>query len=83
MKLTLNTPSLLDTSSQALFILVDAEQLKQIPATYKINDLDQIIATTQFKASLNEVLPLIGKITQQTNSSLIGLDQATELSPAK
>lgn len=83
MKLTLNTAPRLDTSSQALFILVDAEQPKQAQATYKINDLDQTVTATQFKANFNEVLPLIGKIAQQANSSLIGLAKAAELSPAK
>ncbi|OTG67245.1 leucyl aminopeptidase [Acinetobacter silvestris] len=83
MKLTLNTSLLADTASQALFILVDADNLKQSQSTYKINDLDDLISATLFKASLNEVLPLIGKIAGHANSSLIGLDQAAEFKPAK
>ena len=80
MKLTINTSFPENSSSQHLLILVDAENLQ---TQYSINGLDQAIQATQFKASLNESLPLIGNIQQQANSALLGLDKATELKPAK
>lgn len=80
MKLTINTSFPENSSSQHLLILVDAENIQ---TQYTINGLDQAIQATQFKASLNESLPLIGNIQQQANSALLGLDKATELKPAK
>lgn len=80
MKLTINTSFPENSSSQHLLILVDAENIQ---TQYTINGLDQAIQATQFKASLNESLPLIGNIQQQANSALLGLDKAAELKPAK
>ena len=80
MKLTINTSFPENSSSQHLLILVDAENIQ---TQYTINGLDQAIQATQFKASLNESLPLIGNIQQQANSALLGLDKATELKHAK
>ena len=56
MKLTINTSFPENSSSQHLLILVDAENIQ---TQYTINGLDQAIQATQFKASLNESLPLI------------------------
>ena len=83
MKLTLNTSYTTASESQSLLILVDADQLPSIKTIYQINDLESLIQTTQFKASFNDVLPLIGKLPAQINSALIGLDKATELKAAK
>ena len=83
MKLTINTSFSASTSSQSLFILVDSENAKQAQETYKINDLNSIIEDTQFKASLNETLPLIGKLTQVTQCTLVGIDKASEIKAAK
>lgn len=83
MKLTINTSFSASTSSQSLFILVDSENAKQAQETYKINDLSSIIEDTQFKASLNETLPLIGKLTQVTQCTLVGIDKASEIKAAK
>lgn len=80
MKLTINTSFPENSSSQHLLILVDAENIQ---TQYTINGLDQAIQATQFKASLNESLPLIGNIQQQANIALLGLDKAAELKPAK
>ena len=80
MKLTINTSFPENSSSQHLLILVDAENIQ---TQYTINGLDQAIQATQFKASLNESLPLIRNIQQQANSALLGLDKAAELKPAK
>ena len=83
MKLTLNTTYTTASESQSLLILVDSEQQQTVKTIYKINDLDSLAQATQFKAGFNEVLPLIGKVPAQINSTLIGLDKATELKAAK
>ena len=83
MKLILNPTYTPQSDSQALYILVDSDHTSQLNSSYNINDLDQLFAATQFKSGLNEVLPLIGKLDVQANSSLIGLDKATDLKPAK
>ncbi len=83
MKLTINTSFSASTSRQALFILVDSENLKQVQETYKINDLNALIDNIQYKASLNETLPLIGKLTQVAQCTLIGLDKASDVKVAK
>ncbi len=83
MKLTINTSFSASTSRQPLYILVDSENTKQTQETYKINDLESIIEATQFKASFNETLPLIGKLTQVTQCTLVGLDKAAEVKAAK
>ena len=80
MKLTINTSFPENSSSQHLLILVDSENQK---TNYTINGLDDVIQATQFKASFNETLPLIGSIAQQANAALLGLDKAAELKPAK
>ncbi|MEN8282338.1 leucyl aminopeptidase [Acinetobacter gerneri] len=83
MKLTINTSLLENTSSQNLLIFVDSENTQKASTTYNINNLDKIIAATQYKASFNETLPLIQNVPAQANSALIGLDKASELKPAK
>lgn len=83
MKLTINTSFPISISNQPLFILVDSENLKQAQETYKINDLEALINATQFKASLNETLPLIGKLAQTAQSTLVGIDKASEIKAAK
>lgn len=83
MKLTINTSFSASTSRQALFILVDSENLQQVQETYKINDLNALIDSIQYKASLNETLPLIGKLTQVAQCTLIGLDKASDVKVAK
>ena len=71
MKLTINTSFQENTSSPYLLILVDSEHLQKVASTYKINDLNTIIEAAQFKSSLTESL------------TLIGIDKANDLSPAK
>ena len=83
MKLTINPSFSTPTSSQSLFILVDSENLKTVQETYKINDLDSIVEATQYQASFNETLPLIGKLTQITQCTLVGIDKAVEIKAAK
>lgn len=79
MKLTLNTSFQKQSSSQYLLILVDSNSIQNAQTTYQINDFQQAIDATQFKASLNESLPLIGKIADQPNSALLGIGQAADL----
>lgn len=80
MKLTINTSFPANPSSQHLLILVDADNIQ---TNYQINNLDQAIEATQFKASLNETLPLLGNLSEQANAGFLGIDKATELTPAK
>ena len=83
MKLNMNTSFTQNTSSQSLLILVDSEQVQQAAATYSITDLAKLIEATQFKASLNETLPLIAQIDAAPNSALVGVAKASELNPNK
>ena len=83
MKLTINSSSSQTTSNQHLIILVSAENIQSAESAYQINNLKDAIELTQFKASLNEYLPLINQVTNHTNSALLGLDKAVELKPAK
>ena len=83
MKLTINTSFQENASSPCLLILVDSEQLQQASTTYEINDLNNLIEAAQFKAGLCESLALIGKVATCANTTLIGLDKAAEIQPAK
>lgn len=83
MKLTINPSFSTPTSSQSLFILVDSENPQIGQETYKINDLNSLIEATEFKASFNEALPLIGKLTQITQCTLLGIDKASEIKATK
>ena len=83
MKLNMNTSFTQNTSSQSLLILVDSEQVQQAATTYSINDLAQLTQATQFKAGLNETLPLIGQIENATNSTLVGIGKATDITANK
>lgn len=83
MKLTINPSFSTPTSSQSLFILVDSENPQIAQETYKINDLNSLIEATEFKASFNEALPLIGKLTQITQCTLLGIDKASEIKATK
>ena len=83
MKLTINTLFSAPTSSQSLFILVDSENQQKVQETYKINDLNTLTETIQYKAGFNETLPLIGKLSQITQCTLVGIDKASETKSAK
>ncbi|WP_089605225.1 leucyl aminopeptidase [Acinetobacter piscicola] len=83
MKLTINPSFSTPTSSQSLFILVDSENPKIAQEVYKINDLDSLTKAIDYKASFNETLPLIGKLTQIAQCTLVGIDKASEITAAK
>lgn len=83
MKLSLNTAPANSSTSQALFILASTENLAELKSNYQINDLDNLIAATQFKAGIAETLPLLGQIAQNPHSILVGIDKAAELRAAK
>ena len=83
MKLNLHSTLSPSTSGQRLFILVGADQLLSAETQYQFTNLQQAIEVTQFKASLNETLALIGQSTDFPNSALIGLDKPADLKPAK
>ena len=83
MKFTLHTALPTQASSESLWILVDSEQLQHGTKSYKINNLDNLISATQFKAVFNENLPLIAQIEVQSNAQLLGLGKSNELKPNK
>lgn len=83
MKLTINTSFQENTSSPYLLILVDSEHLQKVASTYQINDLNTLVEAAQFKASLTESLPLIGKVAHCNHTVLLGIDKAADLSAAK
>ncbi|KJV39843.1 leucyl aminopeptidase [Acinetobacter brisouii] len=79
MKLSLKRTQ--DTGS-ALFVLVDAEQIQHPTAQY-IKNYQQLIATTQFKASLNESVTLITQHDHYPFCSLLGLGNAAQIQAAQ
>ncbi|MCL6244086.1 leucyl aminopeptidase [Acinetobacter sp. ANC 7200] len=79
MKLSINTSFQANASSQYLLILVDSEHVTNAATSYQINDLDNLIDATQFKAALNESLPLVANIAACRNSALLGLGKVAEL----
>ena len=83
MKLTINTSFQENASSPYLLILVDSEQLQKAATSYEINNLSSLAEAAQFKASLTESLPLIGKVAVCSNTVLIGIDKAADLQPNK
>lgn len=62
----------------ALFVLVDAEQI-QHPTTQHIENYANIVASAQFKASLNESVTLITQHDHYPFCSLVGLGQAAQI----
>ena len=83
MKLSINTSVTSSASSQALFILASSDNLSEVKSNYQIKDLDTAISAAQFKASVAETLTLVGQVTQNAYSILVGVDQASELKAAK
>ncbi len=83
MKLSINQSFQENASNQSLLILVDSEQVQHATNTYQINNLNTIIESTQFKATLAETLPLIGQVSHCTHSVFVGIGKATELKAAK
>ncbi len=83
MKLTINTSFQENASSPYLLILVDSEQLQKAATSYEINNLSSLVEAAQFKASLTESLPLIGKVAVCSNTVLIGMDKAADLQANK
>lgn len=83
MKITINAALSAQTQSEYLSILVDQNALAQIQTTYQIDDLDTLLNISQYKANFAEQLPLLGKIEQQANATLFGLDDTTQIQPAK
>lgn len=83
MKLNLQSTLTPSTSGQRLFILVGSDELLSAGSNYQFTNLKQAIEVTQFKASLNETLALVGQSTDFPNSALIGLDKTADLKPAK
>ena len=83
MQLTIHTSSSAQSDSQHLVILTDAQQPEQAAKAYQIEGLAQLIETAQFKASLNETLPLISQGASHHSILLLGIDQGDELKPAK
>ena len=81
MKFTLQTTFPTQSNSESLWILVDSEQLDLSLNQYKISNLENILTTTQFKASFNEHLALIAQLDLQANSQLLGLGKSTEVKP--
>ncbi|WP_151776742.1 leucyl aminopeptidase [Acinetobacter brisouii] len=66
----------------ALFVLVDAEQI-QHPVAQQIENYQHVLATAQFKASLNESVTLITQHDHYPFCSLVGLGQAAQIQAAQ
>ncbi len=66
-----------------MLILVDSEQVENAATAYQINHLDNYIEATQFKAALNESLPLVGTVAACRNSALLGLGKVYGITGAK
>lgn len=83
MKITINSALSAQPQSEYLSILVDHHSIAKIQTIYQISDFETLLNISQFKASFAEQLALLGKIEQQANAALVGLDDASELKPAK
>lgn len=83
MKFTLQSTALQSAQPEYLLVLVTEQQLKNTADTYKINALDTITQTSQFKSGFNEVLTLIGQAETCSYLNLVGLGDLKDLQPAK
>lgn len=83
MKFTLQSTAPQSAQHEYLLVLVTEQQLKNTADTYKINTLDTITHTSQFKSGLNEVLTLIGQAETCSYLNLVGLGDLKDLQPAK
>ena len=80
MKISLKTSQ---NSGSALIVLTDAKQIESKEFTATLPQLGTLIEATQYKASLNEILPLIGLNQHYPFCSFIGLGKETELNATK
>lgn len=83
MKFTLQSTAPQSAQPEYLLVLVTEQQLKNTADTYKINALDTITQTNQFKSGFNEVLTLIGQAETCSYLNLVGLGDLKDLQPAK
>lgn len=83
MKITINPTLTTQTQREHLSILVDQPSIAKMQTVYQINQLENLLNISQFKAGFAEQLGLLGQIPQQANAVLIGLDEAAQLKPAK
>lgn len=83
MKLTIHSSYQESPANQYLLILVDSEQIQNVSTTYSIENLNSLVESTQFKAGLNETLPLINQIHACPNSAILGLGNVNELQATK
>ncbi len=83
MKFTLQSTAPQSAQNEYLLVLVTEQQLKNTADTYKINTLDTITHTSQFKSGFNEVLTLIGQAETCSYLNLVGLGDLKDLQPAK
>lgn len=83
MKFTLQSTAPQAAQHEYLLVLVTEQQLKNTADTYKINTLDTITHTSQFKSGFNEVLTLIGQAETCSYLNLVGLGDLKDLQPAK
>lgn len=83
MKFTLQSTAPQSAQHEYLLVLVTEQQLKNTADTYKINALDTITQTSQFKSGFNEVLTLIGQAETCSYLNLVGLGDLKDLQPAK
>ncbi|TCM71124.1 leucyl aminopeptidase [Acinetobacter calcoaceticus] len=83
MKLTINVSLPENNASEYLLILADQSTLQNAQSTYQISDIEQHIKLSQFNFALADVLPIIGKVTSQPNTALVGIENATRLKAAK
>lgn len=83
MKLTMNVSLPENSASEYLLILVDQDHIQKAQSTYQINEIEQTLQLSQFKAALAEHLALFGKIAAQPNSAFVGVENAAQLKAAK
>ncbi|NOZ98170.1 MAG: leucyl aminopeptidase [Gammaproteobacteria bacterium] len=83
MKYTINSALPQNSSAESLLILVDNDKVESIEKTYQINELKKLFEQVHYKASFNESLPLIGKLANIPNVTLLGLGDAADIKAAK
>ena len=70
-------------TAEFLTILTDAAQIQSLSQTLKLPQLTELMAQSAFASKFAESLPLLGVLEQAKNAQLLGLDDASQISPNK
>lgn len=80
MKLTLKTTQ--DIGS-AVFILVDADHIQKANQTVQLEQFQYIVDASDYKASNNDILPIVGQSKNTPHTYLVGLGAVADINKTK